>query len=247
MKKLTLEQFEQLIKNSDWKHTSFFGDEATECVKFEQYDVDGQPELLDAHSVCGGAWLESEHDGIKIIYTENYSYKYCDSESFATNTDFDEPWSIIGAIVVDDDGDEWSMNDIVDGFPTDFPSVFSDIDYSEIVDNIDQSEDVGEIDGELITVYVDNQPDIRFSGQLIGRASSKNHDSSRWTVLEIYQTKSGKYICSQQGCTKWVGEKTRYNGLVCTSKEALIEFFGYGWLAKELYSAANIDTATIVE
>ena len=96
---------------------------------------------------------------------------------------------------------------------------------------------------ETIELYVDNEPDIQFCGELIAEVSSYRafENDSRWTELDLYRTASGKFICHQIGRTRWVGEKDRYKAAVCKTTNEVIDFFGYGRLAKELYELADID------
>jgi len=54
--------------------------------------------------------------------------------------------------------------------------------------------------------------------------------------LALYRTQGGKYICSQIGRTQWQREHDRHSGAVCETAECVCEFFGNGWLAKELYA-----------
>ena len=108
---------------------------------------------------------------------------------------------------------------------------------------------------ETFTVIRDNNRDIRFSGELIAEASSSadkagsdySGSTGRWTELRLYKTTAGKFICEQIGRTQWQGEHARHSAAVCDDAEAMIEFFGTGWLAKELYDKVGIDAAETVE
>jgi hypothetical protein len=77
--------------------------------------------------------------------------------------------------------------------------------------------------------------------------SSYSGSTGRWTELRLYKTKSGKYICSCVGRTRWQGEHDRFSGSVCDSIDEVISFFGNGWLAKELYEEAKIDASIEIE
>lgn len=108
---------------------------------------------------------------------------------------------------------------------------------------------------EHFILEIDNAPDLRFTGELIGSAESSDDramsgfsgETGRWTELAIYRSKGGKYVCHQIGRTRWEGERDRYSGKVCESVDDVIEFFGHRWLAKELYDEAGIDDAVEVE
>ena len=60
------------------------------------------------------------------------------------------------------------------------------------------------------------------------------------TILKLYLSDKGKYLGQ-----KVVGEKKLAKSLKNT--EAVVEFFGYGDLAKELYDQANIPHLMIID
>jgi hypothetical protein len=110
---------------------------------------------------------------------------------------------------------------------------------------------------EEYTLIVDNEPDIRFTGQLLAAVSSSaeramgsssySGETGRWTSLSLYKTHGGKYVCHSIGRTQWQGERDRFSGKVCETLEEVKEFFGHRWLAKELYDEAGIDAFVEVE
>jgi hypothetical protein len=110
------------------------------------------------------------------------------------------------------------------------------------IEDIDIDEDS---DMKTFTLKIDNAPSVRFTGELVAspassddRAMGRSYSSqtSRWTELELYKTKGGKFICHQVGRTCWQGERDRFSGKVCETLEDVKEFFGHRWLAQELYS-----------
>ncbi len=98
---------------------------------------------------------------------------------------------------------------------------------------------------ETITVKIDDAPDIRFKGELIGFANSLLSDANatRWTELSLYKTVGERYICHSMGHSRYDGEQTRYSGKVCETIDEVIAFFGHRWLSKELYEDAGISDA----
>lgn len=106
---------------------------------------------------------------------------------------------------------------------------------------------------ETIIVKRDNERDIKFIGKKIASVASYENDPGsigHWNKLFLYRTKGGKYICEKFDCTVWGEEKIRREGCICgaiNQIDQIIEFFGTGYLAKELYETAGIDTAIEVE
>jgi hypothetical protein len=98
-------------------------------------------------------------------------------------------------------------------------------------------------DHNIIVVERDNDLDIAFTGKKIAQVSSKNDISIRHTDLLLYQTDQGMYVCQTIGVSLIDGERTKYSGEVCRTQKDVINYFGTGWLAKKLYSAAGIDSA----
>lgn len=101
----------------------------------------------------------------------------------------------------------------------------------------------------------DSSRNIRFTGEVVASAESSpdtahpsfSRSTGRWTELTLYRTKGGKFVCHELGGTQWQGEHNRHRAAVCEDEEAVIEFFGTGWLAKELYDDAGMDCAVNVE
>lgn len=108
---------------------------------------------------------------------------------------------------------------------------------------------------EKHTVQQDNGPDLNFEGELVGEAYSRGDQShrrysgspGRRTTLKLYRTKGGRFICEKIGHTQWQGEKTRYKAHVCDLLQEVFEFFGHGWLEKDLYKDAGIDASTKID
>lgn len=70
---------------------------------------------------------------------------------------------------------------------------------------------------------------MAFTGELIAKASSSDNRAmgSSWS--------------GETG--RWQGERDTIEAIICEDQKQIIEFIGYGWLAKELYEEAAIDAA----
>jgi len=101
----------------------------------------------------------------------------------------------------------------------------------------------------------DGARDLVFTGELIASASSSpetarsdySGSTGRWTELRLFKTQAGKFVAASVGRTQWQGEHDRHSAAVCDTTEAVCEFFGSSWLAKELYAEAEIDCAEAVD
>lgn len=255
MKQMTLTEFEALVTLTPWRHEQ--SHEVTDQMETprEIWGDDGDyAEQVFMGFSFGWATIISTLDGININYTEGFSYDDYEPDTLSTDTDgISDVWSIDGVVVTDEDGEQLNAYDLADYLPLSF----SEIDYSvleiEKITDIDVDE---ESDMETFTLEIDNQPNIRFTGELIASASSTDNQAvgssysgqtGRWTELALYKTQGGKYICHQVGRTRWQGEQDRFSGAVCENTEEVIEFFGHRWLAKELYEYAGICDAINVE
>ena len=111
------------------------------------------------------------------------------------------------------------------------------------------------MDMQTYTLKRDGEPNLRFDGELIAEVSSSDERSAsdysgstgRWSELALYRTKGGKLVASEVGRTRWQGEHDRHSATVCADAAAVAEALGPGWLAKQLYDAAELDVAEVVE
>jgi EXLDI family protein len=120
---------------------------------------------------------------------------------------------------------------------------------------------------ETITVRRDEEPDLVFEGVKIASVTSLSHTNDiRWTELTLYRTATNRYVVERLGCTNWQGEMTRWEAFVTreethfpdiegeagagsldeSARDEIKKFLGYGWLAKELYDAADIEARETV-
>lgn len=246
MKTITIAEFETLVARDDWQREQ-------EHEITDRFDITND-EGVEIWRVTGWASQTSILDDIKITYTETFGYDEYEPDSLSYGSEgLDDAWSIEGVTVIDDDGDEMSDDDLADYLSNDFSVIdYSGLDIEQVVDvDVDRAGDM-----DIYTLKVDNAPRIRFSGELIASASSSDNRAmgssysgvtGRWTELELYKTKGGKFVCHTIERTRWQGERDRCSGKVCDTIDDVIEFFGQDWLAQELYDEAKIDNAIEVE
>jgi hypothetical protein len=101
---------------------------------------------------------------------------------------------------------------------------------------------MSDTDYEKIIVERDDEADLVFTGVQIAHVDNDPmNQQTRWTELTLYQAENGKYICQVAHKTRWEGEHHSYKAEVCDNYAEIIEYFGYGRLAKKLYKRAHID------
>ena len=101
------------------------------------------------------------------------------------------------------------------------------------------------------TLQRDGAPPLRFKGELLAETRSSpdrgrgdwSGATGRWTELRLYRTKGGKFVCQRINRTQWQGERDSFEAVVCQTENDVMEFFGWGWLAKDLYAEAGLDAA----
>lgn len=262
MRTISIDEFQNLVALNDWKREQDHDVVQyldRQVIDYWDDDVDWDdenetPPLIKIPHAWGWASKTSSLDGIKIIYTECFSYDLFDPDSLSSGTEGqDNTWSVEGVTVVDEDGDEMNADKLADYLSSDF----SNIDYSvlkiEQVNDIDVDEDN---EMKTFTIEIDGEPNIRFTGELVASASTSDNraagnyysgQAGRWTELFLYKTKGGKFVCHQIGRTIWQGERDRFSGKVCETLEEVKGFFGHRWLAKELYDDAGIDDSIELE
>ena len=104
-------------------------------------------------------------------------------------------------------------------------------------------------EGTQWVVVRDGCADLRFTGTVVAEKSSRECSgprSVRWDVLKLYRTRSGTWVCSREDIMLFMDEQYSQEGAVCASTAEVVQFFGYGVLAKQLYAAARIECAEAI-
>jgi hypothetical protein len=96
---------------------------------------------------------------------------------------------------------------------------------------------------------------LRFQGILLATVvsdpdvSAKNYSGRMgvWNEYSIYRTKAGAYVCELYEGTQWQGVRDTVKCKKANSIKDVIDFFGLGDLAKELYEAAAFDYSESID
>lgn len=262
--KMTIEQLRAWANTATFTAADHLDGETEMEIPAGGYTDDG--DLIMKDVICACAWrtlTATLPDGrpFEVTYQEEIQWdtgragrindEY--QKSAMTNAD---SWIMEGVTLIDEDGDdepgrvvESTLNDV---FGSESAHDATAIDYEKLLPAV-ATEDIDldeESDMETITVQRDNDTDLRFTGEEVASVSSRDAYSSnngRWTVLKLWKTKGGKFVCQSIGRTQWQGESDRYSAAVAENEAGIIEFFKHGRLAKELYSEAGIDDVQEIE
>lgn len=106
-------------------------------------------------------------------------------------------------------------------------------------------------DQQTYTVHRDNQRPLRFTGTHLAVArSSSDRSRSDFSgqvgireILELYQSQRGDYIACRTIITQWQGDHDTHEAVISSSRQEVMNYFGFGWLAMEIYAAADWDIA----
>ncbi|MDR6820227.1 hypothetical protein J2X76_005424 [Neorhizobium sp. 2083] len=98
----------------------------------------------------------------------------------------------------------------------------------------------------------DGDRDIKFIGELLAEADNidslvYSNSGNSWTELRLYRMKGGKYVCQRVERNSWSNVQNEYEACVCEDVDRVVDFFGHGPLAKELFRAAEISAVLEVE
>ncbi|MDA0790259.1 MAG: hypothetical protein O2780_12480 [Proteobacteria bacterium] len=247
---ITVSELQSLLEQPGWTHEQYIEEYNRE--EFERFE---SPDVSQSVTVVHGASVvESKRGDITLKYVQSFEFTLNNEDSLVWHDecDVDSVWFIYGFMLIDSDGDQVSAAELYSAIydaekAPEFTDFLTDIDGINETIDIDIDED---IDMKTITLTIDNAPNIRFTGEKVAHASthpdqamgsSWSGETGRWTVLDLYRTTSGKYVCHQIGRTQWQGEQDRYSGKVCDTEAEIIEFFGHRWLAKELYESAGFE------
>lgn len=108
---------------------------------------------------------------------------------------------------------------------------------------------------EKFTLKRTGDKDLRFTGELMGEAQSSFNNASpvysgatgRRTLLQLYRTDKGKYVCRRVEETIWQGERDFHTVAVVDTVDEAVAFFAdeydgsIGWLAAWLFEDAGIE------
>lgn len=113
---------------------------------------------------------------------------------------------------------------------------------------------------ELVELIRKDKPDVRFVGRLIASADSRRpnvpspREGSRWTECEVYETPAGKWVAVAIACSDRPGERDHTDtarlieqDAPAVMQRAVMEAFGWSWVAKKLASAAGWDVVEVLE
>jgi hypothetical protein len=219
----------------------------------EGNEVDVEREYFNRYAYGTATMRAGENPAVEISFTweagheEKHSYE--DSFDFDLCVHADSEIKLTGCNLVDEDGDAvegWelghALTEIAAGCEweamvrADLP-----IPETEVLETATEGQD--------ITVWRDNAPEIAFKGACIGGASSRSqyNDNGRWTDLYLYQTVGGKFVCYERNNSQWQGERTKHKAEVCTNHAEVVAWFGQGRVAKELYADAGISNVQVID
>ena len=63
-----------------------------------------------------------------------------------------------------------------------------------------------------------------FIGALTASATTKEHDSTRWVNVEVYETEAGMWIVGIARITCWQGERDSFSAEVFTAPEKVVDY-----------------------
>lgn len=242
---MTKTEFISWLQSATFRFTEDANLESSE--KYDHTDDEGQEHFTS----IGEGWVWKSATGTlegkpcEVVWQEAITYEGTSSERFKDGYDADNGeviWNTTRPDVEDEDGDDLDWSEIDELVKEHLPNL-TEIDYDAALPKVTQEEIEMDSDLTLYTIERDNAPDLRFRGEIIASASSKQPygGNGRWTVITLYKTASGKYVCETEGKTQWQGELNRYDAAVCNTVAEVIAEFGHGWLAKELYAEAGIE------
>lgn len=92
----------------------------------------------------------------------------------------------------------------------------------------------------------DDSNDVRCEAKVVAQVV-RPYINLRGELLTILETKAGTRVGVKTGLSLIPGERARQSVQVLKDQDAVVEFFGHGRLAKQLYEKLEIDTATVIE
>lgn len=100
-------------------------------------------------------------------------------------------------------------------------------------------------DTETYTLCNDNEPNVRFVGVKLAEAENRTVSGpgqNRWDEFDLFLTQGGKFVCQKTYRTCWQNEDDTHDVSVVDTEAEVVEYFGHGDLAKQVYKEAGIDS-----
>lgn len=93
------------------------------------------------------------------------------------------------------------------------------------------------------TLDVNNGPDIRFVGKLVAQVDNLDTHAKMnyWVEMSLYQTQGGKWIASRTKRHHNANRPEPCQAEVFEELNDITGFFGFGWMAKDLYEQAGLE------
>ena len=260
MPKLTIEQLESSFVNNNNNWSWSVEITAHDFNSHSFYEGDGEERVTFESWVAGCAIAKNNKEGFEMSFSwvaNGGQDTYEDAHNFQIEINEEPEFEANGFTFVDDDGDDITVSDI----RSELYELLEGREWSNQVFDLLPECECEEIDEEgdemeEFEVIRDKEQNLKFKGELIASSYSSDNNAmgssysgstGRWNELRLYKTAGGKFICSSIGRTRWQGERDRFSGCVCETIDGVISFFGNGWLAKDLYEEANIDSSLIIE
>ena len=110
-------------------------------------------------------------------------------------------------------------------------------------------------DFESFRIDHDDGLPIAFTGNLLcivesspdSNRSNWSGMTGRWRRLELYKTRAAQYICVCRAFTQWERERDSVSVEVVNEPKGIAEFFGPGWMLRQLCEQSGVDLAEHVE
>lgn len=93
-----------------------------------------------------------------------------------------------------------------------------------------------------------NEPDKAFFGELLAEVSNEKYSKSGfYKIYRVFLTANGNYVFHVLEKSKNPKHYTKSRGMVEKGLDGIIDYFGHGRLAKELYSEMGIKDVETIE
>ncbi len=99
--------------------------------------------------------------------------------------------------------------------------------------------------GRVRITPTDGRPAVVFEGLLVASVDTQRPNSGRWTEIDIFRTRRGRYVIAQIGVSTIPGDQCFCSIEVSKSLQAISEHLGYSKLAAKIYANLNIEEVCI--
>lgn len=229
MKTFTIEEFQELLINNQWEHQAY-----VEVVDFDKECSDDEFRSTTVPCVMVTYTVESSLGEMQIIHTDASIISKYDLDDRTDPMNLEGycgdtfPWNEYNFAIVDKNGEQISLYDLVEDIDYCLAIPHKFMDYSSVKYNlVAEVEDLHpiDVDKEVVLLKRLNKPSLRFQGEKLASVDNEYESSPFWLELIVYKTIDNQFVCQVKNNSHTPNPELHSTVAVCDTKDKVEAFF----------------------